>query len=256
MGGIYTLGVSTGTRLRYNLIHDVECLRYGGWGIYPDEGTTDLLAERNVVYRCSSAPFHQHFGRENLVTNNILAYGGDFQVMQTRAQDHVTLVFKNNVVYFDRGEVLGGNHLRRLMEGNWSRENIVFERNLYFDASGRPPTFLGRPLADWQAAGFERGSLVADPLFVDPEGGDFRLSPGSPAKEIGFEAIDLSDVGPRPERGRGAGSRGFARAAGQARPPVLRDTPRRHRATRASAKGPASRGTQESVRRRASRNGR
>ena len=41
--------------------------------------------------------------------------------------------------------------------------------------------------------------MVADPLFVDPENGDFRLKPGSPAAKIGFEPWDLTAVGPRPQ---------------------------------------------------------
>lgn len=39
---------------------------------------------------------------------------------------------------------------------------------------------------------------VADPLFVDPPQGDFRLNPDSPAFTLGFRPLDLSQVGPRP----------------------------------------------------------
>jgi hypothetical protein len=34
-------------------------------------------------------------------------------------------------------------------------------------------------------------------MFVDAEQRDFRLQPGSPASKIGFQPINLSDVGPR-----------------------------------------------------------
>jgi len=45
--------------------------------------------------------------------------------------------------------------------------------------------------------GEHAGSIVADPLFTDPAGGDFSLREDSPALKIGFKPIDMSKVGPR-----------------------------------------------------------
>jgi hypothetical protein len=38
---------------------------------------------------------------------------------------------------------------------------------------------------------------VEDPLFADPQNGDFSLPADSPAISIGFKPIDTSMVGPR-----------------------------------------------------------
>ena len=189
MGGIYTLGVSPGTRIRYNLFHDVTCRGYGGWGIYTDEGSTDVLIEKNVSYRCNVAPFHQHYGRDNVIVNNIFAYGKANQVERTRIEKHLSFIFRRNIVYYDRGEAAGRN---------WDPPQAVMDHNLYFNASGRAVTFAGKSFKAWQAMGMDEHSVIADPLFTDPRNGDFGLRPGSPALDLGVEPFDLSDVGPRP----------------------------------------------------------
>jgi hypothetical protein len=45
--------------------------------------------------------------------------------------------------------------------------------------------------------GFEKNSIVADPMFKDPANNDYTLLPESPAFKLGFKQIDLSTVGLR-----------------------------------------------------------
>jgi parallel beta-helix repeat protein len=193
MGAIYTLGVQPGTRIRNNLIHDVASFSYGGWGIYPDEGSSEMLIENNIVYNCKSAGLHQHYGRENVIRNNIWAFNREFQLMRSRAEDHLSFTFEHNIVYFNQGLLLGGN---------WTGQMFAMSHNLYFDTRAGDIRFAGQSLAQWQEAGHDTGSTIGDPFFVNAGNYDFRLSPNSPALKMGFHQIDMSTVGPRVSAGQ------------------------------------------------------
>ncbi|MEJ5238129.1 right-handed parallel beta-helix repeat-containing protein [Limisphaera sp. VF-2] len=195
MGGIYTLGRQVGTRIVQNLWHDIAGLRYGGWGIYFDEGTAGILAESNLVYRTTHGGFHQHYGATNVVRNNIFAFARDHQLQRSREEEHISFIFTNNIVLFDQGVLLGGS---------WNNDRFVIDGNLYWDlrpgANWENWKFGSRSWADWRARGHDRHSLFGDPLFVGAREGDFRLAPGSPARFIGFQPLDLRGVGPRSAR--------------------------------------------------------
>ncbi|MBI3922301.1 MAG: right-handed parallel beta-helix repeat-containing protein, partial [Armatimonadetes bacterium] len=183
---IYTLGTSPGTVVRNNLIHDVWCFAegYGAGGIYPDEGSSQILIENNVVYRTLSGGLTVHYGRDDIARNNIFALGRDGQVYLGRQDMNSSLTFERNIVYYTEGTL-------------FTRDSkLTADNNVYWNASGEPVTFLNEEsLEDWRKRGVDEHAVIADPLFVDPKNGDFRLKPDSPALKLGFQPIDVSQAG-------------------------------------------------------------
>ncbi|MCF6283825.1 MAG: right-handed parallel beta-helix repeat-containing protein [Candidatus Hydrogenedentes bacterium] len=192
-GGIYTLGVSPGTIIRNNIFHDIlsNPRLSGGWGIYFDEGSTDIVAENNLVYNTRTGTLHQHYGRDNRVVNNIFAFSHHGQLIRSREEEHNSFFFHRNIVYFNNNQLLGST---------WKNGNFDLENNLYWSTADEVALyddmdFAGRSLEAWQAEGHDRQSVIADPLFVNAEAGDFRLKDDSPAWALGFKPFDYSEAG-------------------------------------------------------------
>ncbi|MHB0998808.1 MAG: right-handed parallel beta-helix repeat-containing protein [Armatimonadota bacterium] len=186
MGGIYTLGIADGSVIRHNLFHDIMSYSYGGWGIYLDEGTTHMLVEDNVVYRTKTGGFHQHYGKENTIRNNIFAFAREGQVIRTRSEEHKSFDFERNIVVWKDGPLLGSN---------WSSDNYKLDYNLYWNTGKRPINFAGMDLSEWQKKGQDVHSIIADPGFVDISKDDYRLRPDSSALKIGFKPIAMTGFG-------------------------------------------------------------
>lgn len=207
MGAIYNLGRSPGTIISGNLIHDVDAVEYGGWGIYMDEGATSVLVEDNLVYNTKYGPFNIHYAKDILVRNNIFALGRLEQVSRERKEPHVSLYFQGNIVYWEQGELMAKDWSDREYNyyGGYFRaprtdtHTTVLDWNLYYN----PNTTLedlrlsGMNWEQWRATGKDINSQYADPLFVDVKNHDFTLRSDSPALKMGFQPLDMSDVGPR-----------------------------------------------------------
>ncbi len=194
MGGIYTLGQQPGTRIHHNVFRDIESHGYGGWGLYTDEGSSGIVLENNVVYRCKSAGFHQHYGRENVVRNNLFAFNRENQLMRTRVEPHLSFSFSNNVVVFDSGVLLGS-------DWHGTTNQVWLDSNLYWDTRAGTNAAAYRFSTDgwpaWRDRGFDVHSVIADPLLVDAQRPELGLRAKSPALAVGFRPIELGDVGPR-----------------------------------------------------------
>lgn len=196
MGGIYTLGIQPDTVISGNIIHNVGCdegqYGYGGWGIYLDEGSSEILVENNLVYDCSSQTFHQHYGKDNMIKNNIFAFGGDGQFRITRREEHNSLYLYNNILvgddspmYFETTGI------------NWFTD----DKNLYWDYNTFGKTvFSGSSTSIFESVnilamkgkGYYNNGVFADPLFKDAESRDFTLADNSPAIEAGFVPFEYT----------------------------------------------------------------
>jgi len=189
MAGIYTLGTqSDGTRattIHHNYFHDIAG-RSIAWGIYFDEGSTGIVAESNLVLRTTHGSFHQHYGKDNIVRNNILLFGRDAQLWRSRREDHNSFTFERNIVVRSSGVMLNGD---------WN-DHFTSRNNVFWSQNG-PAMFPGNTSLEGWAKGRDTGSIVADPrVLIDAEK-PWKIAPSSPAIGRGFVPFDLETVGPR-----------------------------------------------------------
>jgi hypothetical protein len=191
--------------IRNNLIHDVYPPPEGHGsfvlGIYTGCETRNCLVMNNVVYRTQAGMHIWYKNRNNTYLNNIFVDGeawqidlhnpgGDYQHQQIRLLRNI-ICFSNQdgMLYSVQGE-------RSLP--------LESDYNIIYHTKGKEFAVRGlegvKTFEEWNRLGFDTHSIVADPLFTDPENDDYSLKPESPALKMGFKPIDLSGVG---LRGRG-----------------------------------------------------
>jgi len=190
-GGIYTLGVQTGTVIRGNVFHNI--FPYMGspamaWGIYFDGGSSEMLVEDNIVYHTLTGGIMATAAPANTIRNNIFALSAWQAAWRWGWIKEPPCLFERNILYLTQGELFHA-------DGGSSDFRSRWDHNLFWRTDGLALEFYGMSLEEWQAKGVDRHSVVADPQFVDPAHGDFRLKPGSPALKLGFRPIDTSRNG-------------------------------------------------------------
>ena len=184
MGGIYLLGMQSGTIVSDNYIHDVICAHYGGHGIYTDEGSSYITIERNIVVNCSSSCFFQHYGAHNTVRDNVFAFGHD-GVISTgtgRTDGHVGVIFENNTVVADGDQPIYHANSPAVF-------TCIFRasRNCFWHADGHEPVIMAVKtpdgvqnvcLSEWQSeCGMDIESYCQLPKNLEIDGKALTVKP-------------------------------------------------------------------------------
>ena len=230
LGGVYLSSASDAAPatnwlaadVHHNVIANASCYGGGGYGangVYSDHATSGLAARANALLRLGGRGLSLHCGYGLLAAGNLLydigaqAFGGGGNEAavsgctgaQARAPGMAANVSGNIVATGPRSAAAA----YAPQDALWAppEDALASDANVWWSSAGLPPlAFPGAgsgtlgSLAAWAArTGNDRGSVAADPMLRDPEGGDFTVLPGSPAWALGWKELDLSSVGPVPE---------------------------------------------------------
>ncbi len=193
--------------------NDISSCKFFGVG----SGTQHTHVHHNLIYGGSSlvsrdfgGPTHQtdqHFDHNTIYMAGGLGMNPTDDWVDATFDDPKDIQFSSNIVVHDLAKPSQENGI--IVIGTYGPDalydktlpELSFTSNCYFNPSG-PLSFAlfaanggnygskgnQYALSDWQGLGFDTDSVNADPMLVDPAGGDFTLQAGSPCTSMGAYA--------------------------------------------------------------------
>jgi hypothetical protein len=202
--GIYIRGAGPGNVIRRNYIHDLVAKTGKQSGMRTDGGQMDTLIAENLIFKCNSQGVTLKLN--NRFENNIIADIGpprstylkivegpmkgasNLRNIFYSTEEGCTFIAEPGEGKGNVGEDSRGRETARMAD-------VDSDYNIYFCKADRSP---GKDtLETLQDEGVDANSLAVDPMFVNPEKGDFRFKSGSPALKMGIIPFDMSKVGLR-----------------------------------------------------------
>ncbi|MGJ8645199.1 MAG: right-handed parallel beta-helix repeat-containing protein [Luteolibacter sp.] len=200
---IYIRGAGAGNVIRQNYIHHLVAPMIMQAAIRTDGGQMDTLITENLIYKCTSQGILIKLNtrcENNIVADIIAPPRGYYLSLREGPMTGATI--RRNILYSSNKETTFIDEMEsrknNASEDRRGRE-IAYAKdadtdfNIYYSTVDPE---LGRNLLEkHRKDGVDKHSVSVDPLFVDPENGDFSFQPGSPALEMGIAPIDVSKIG-------------------------------------------------------------
>jgi hypothetical protein len=199
------------TIIRNNRFQDTK-----GWGIDLDDGSSRYHVYNNL---CIGVSIKLREGDYRLVENNIFVNPANPPGIHVGYENNHDRYLRNIVVVntafdntendanFTAGES-GGDLYKFVFPPLKGRLLEECDYNVFLNNTGAfsvtvTPRGSARWWADgkqytlpeWQAMGYDEHSVYADPMFVDPDNGDYSVRPESPAIELGFKNFPMDQFG-------------------------------------------------------------
>lgn len=177
-------------------------------GIDMDDNSAFYHVYNNL---CIGVGVQNRTGAYHLTENNIFINPQDLMCYHIVFENNHYKLVRNILVISDKFDNFtdqwGDNFYQVLYppaRGPWFEQcdfNVFFNERGPFSAH---VTFRGASaeeysLEKWRELGMDRNSVLADPLFVDPANGDYRVKPESPALKLGFKNFDMGKFGLLPD---------------------------------------------------------
>ncbi len=201
--GIYIRGSGSGNVIRRNYIHDLVAPTPMQAAIRTDGGQRDTLITENLIYRCVAQGIILKLNNrcDNNIVADVIAPPRGY-CLSLREGPMTGATIQRNILYSSNERCTFIDELPpgkgRKTEDRRGRQlarstDAHTDYNIYFCAGD--PELGRRMLLGQQRGGVDAHSMAVDPRFADPENGDFRLKPDSPALRMGFVPIDVSEIG-------------------------------------------------------------
>lgn len=184
---------------------------HAGWGLDLDDGASNYEIYNNL---CLGVSMKLREGTNRTVRNNIWVNGANSPCFHVGNEDNHDRYF-NNITVMGLEDTETENDLNFAMSktggeiytiiappahGKWLEK---IDNNCFFSYAGH---FFARvrlregetrkySLEEWRELDFDRNSVFADPLFVNPLKNDYRVKTDSPALKVGFENFEMGKWG-------------------------------------------------------------